>query len=441
MDDLTQMLEAEISAQASYFRSSRPSDPLLDILTAEDPLKHDLEEYSRELGPSEPEPEVYVDKRLYQGNVSWGINSDTSLGYALLPVTLSARGGRKNGGGGGDGGGGGETSYFPNSYVSGKGEYHGLTSDFNIELSFAGSGWTAEFEKMAISMAELYSYFIVGDEEDVQLEEVTGRGRNRTTTTLDIDDVHVTLTIDKIDGIGGTLGYAGPEYVRVVDGNYDTTIKGGLTLDSDDLATYDANLVDDVIFHEIGHILGFGTLFSYQDLVTGNEYTGQNANDAYQAAYEQATTPLLLEDQGGPGTAGGHWEETTGYMQGDEIMTGYINDQNWLSTVSIAAYEDLGYDTIWGDELLRTDYSVRFLEAISTDWHSGLTQYFTVFRALNSFQLPGPMLTFSLAFNIYIRIASESLTFITPIAVIHAQIVQIKPLNYFLFFQLLVEDL
>lgn len=375
------MLETNIfPALASHCRSPRSSVPLIDILKIKDPLKHELKESSRGLGALEPEPEVYVDKRLYQGNFSWGINSDNSLGYTLLPVTLSARGGNEKGRGGGDGGGGGETSYFPNSYFSGMGDYFGLTSDFNIQLNFAGSGWTAEFEQMAISMAELYSYFIVGDEEDVQLEQVVGRGKNRTTTILDIDDIYVTLTIDNIDGIGGTLGYAGPEYARVVDGNYDTIIKGGLTLDSDDLATIDPNLVDDIIFHEIGHILGFGTMFSYQDLVTGNEYTGLNAKEAYQAAYPEANTPLLLEDGGGSGTAGGHWEEDedTAALAGDEIMTGYINDQNWLSTISIAAYEDLGYDTIWGESLTTndpvstTDGRDRFLETISTNWQSRL---------------------------------------------------------------------
>lgn len=355
-------------ALVSYHRASRSSDLLIDILKSETPLKNGLEGSSRGLGASEPDLEIYVDKRLYQGNVSWGANSDTSLGFALLPVTLSARGGNKKGGGGADGGGGDDTSYSPDSYVSGLGFYNGFTSDFNIELNFAGSGWTAEFEQMAISMAELYSYFIVGDEKDAQLEQVTGRGRNRTTTILDIDDIYVTLTIDNIDGIGGTLGYAGPEYVRLVGNDYDTIIKGGLTLDSDDLGNIRADLIDDIIFHEIGHILGFGTLFSYQDLVTGNEYTGLNANDAYEGAYPERTSSLLLEDGGGSGTAGGHWEEDTAYMTGDEIMTGYINEQNWLSTVSIAAYEDLGYDTIWGKSL-NTDDSVRFLDNITTDWH------------------------------------------------------------------------
>lgn len=341
--------------------------------------KHLLDNYQSDPtgildGPeSEPELEVYVDRRLYHGKVSWNVTSDTNTDYVLLPVTLEARGGSSNGRGG-SGGGGGEPTYTPNPYISGNGNYSDLffISDFNIQLEFLGSGWTPELYGYAVSMAELYSYLITGDEANVTIEVASGRGKNRTTTTYDIDDIYVTLTIESIDGQGGTLGYAGPEYARVVNGNYDTIIKGGLTLDSDDLATINPDLIDDIIFHEIGHIIGFGTMFSYQDLVTGNEYTGLEANNAYEAAYG-TTTPLLLEDGGGPGTAGGHWEEDTGALEGNEIMTGYIDPQNWLSTVTIASYEDIGYETIWG-ETLTTDSSIEFLADITPYWGTALAQ-------------------------------------------------------------------
>lgn len=372
---LSAMLDLELlSKQNAYYSKSR----------------HYLDQYN--LGAaesfgnieSEPELEVYVDKRLYQGKVSWKIESDANIDYALLPVTLEARGGNKGGNGGGSGDGSGEEpAYSPANYVTGKGLYEFLefSSDFNIELEFVGSGWTEELYGYATSMAELYSYFITGDEANILLEETSGRGKNRTTTIYDIDDIYVALTIENIDGVGGTLGYAGPEYARYIDTDddgkpdtFDTVTKGGLTLDSEDLSTINPGLIDDIIFHEIGHIIGFGTMFSYQDLVTGNEFTGENANMAYQAAYATSAplAPLLLEDGGGNGTAGGHWEEQTGTLQGDEIMTGYINAQNWLSTVTIASYQDLGYETIWG-KTLTTEDPVRFLEDVTPNWGEFLT--------------------------------------------------------------------
>ena len=358
-----------IAEQNSYHRKSKhflvESRHFLDDYQFDPPNKN--------LDSPEPELEVYVDKRLYQGKVSWSVNSDGNIDYVLLPVTLEARGGNKNGGGGG--GGGGDTSYFPDPYTTGQGNYSYLnfTSNFNIQLEFAGSGWTPDLYHSATSIAELFSYIIIGDETDAVIQESSGRGKNRTTNTYEIDDIHVTLTIDNIDGVGGTLGFAGPEYARVVDNNYDTILKGGLTLDSEDLASRDLSSIERIIFHEIAHIHGFGTMFSYKDLVTGNEYnTDTAAYAAYKAAYPNTTTPLLLEDGGGPGTAGGHWEETTGQIPANEIMTGYLNDGlNFLSITTVAAFQELGYETIL-DGLLEQYPSGIFLGDVTANWGEAL---------------------------------------------------------------------
>ena len=42
----------------------------------------------------------------------------------------------------------------------------------------------------------------------------------------------------------------------------------------------------------------------------------------------------------GSGTAGSHWDEET---YDNELMTGYINDANYMSTMSGASFADLGY--------------------------------------------------------------------------------------------------
>lgn len=41
----------------------------------------------------------------------------------------------------------------------------------------------------------------------------------------------------------------------------------------------------------------------------------------------------------------------------NELMTGYINGANYLSTMSIAALEDMGYDTVLDNPYSDTDLS------------------------------------------------------------------------------------
>ena len=48
-----------------------------------------------------------------------------------------------------------------------------------------------------------------------------------------------------------------------------------------------------------------------------------------------------MEQDGGSGTAGSHWDEET---FGNELMTGYINDgPNYFTAMSAASFKDLGY--------------------------------------------------------------------------------------------------
>ena len=54
---------------------------------------------------------------------------------------------------------------------------------------------------------------------------------------------------------------------------------------------------------------------------------------------------VAVEQDGGAGTRDSHWDDQT---FGNEIMTGYINiNDNYMSDMTIASLEDLGYDTIY----------------------------------------------------------------------------------------------
>jgi hypothetical protein len=164
------------------------------------------------------------------------------------------------------------------------------------------------------------------------------------------DDLMIILIIAPIDGPGGILASAGPCLVRTVDGVASGLPPLGVVImDSDDLLPKigDQELTH-IISHEIGHVLGFGTLWNFggRSLLAGGgtgdpRFTGQNAVQAFQAIGGTGTVPV--ENTGGSGTRDSHWRQA---VFGTERMTGFsagLNVFQPLSRVSIASLLDLGY--------------------------------------------------------------------------------------------------
>lgn len=108
------------------------------------------------------------------------------------------------------------------------------------------------------------------------------------------------------------------------------------------------------ITHEIGHVLGFGTLWGAEgnrSLIIGQggdtnkscrtnpQFVGSNAIREWHSLGGSGNVPL--ENGGGYGTCDGHWRES---IFGIELMTGYLSiGSNPLSRLTIAAMQDLGY--------------------------------------------------------------------------------------------------
>jgi hypothetical protein len=114
-----------------------------------------------------------------------------------------------------------------------------------------------------------------------------------------------------------------------------------MQFDVADASSYQASgLFDDIVLHEMIHTIGFGTIWDYLGLTSGGSFIGARAAAAY-GGY----VPLELD--GGPGTAYAHWDEGSalGYS---ELMTGYIEGDNYLSYTTIASLGDLGYSTVSG---------------------------------------------------------------------------------------------
>lgn len=166
-----------------------------------------------------------------------------------------------------------------------------------------------------------------------------------------IDDLLILVRVDSIDGTDGVLAEAGPCFIRSPTPPKNVVI-GALTADSADIENQrQAGNLQELLVHEIAHVLGFGTLWSSDirdlDLVAGADtetpyYTGRQAREAFVEVGGDTFDgqPVPVEDQGDVGTALSHWREDA--FQ-NELMTGFIQitGDNPLSIVSVEAMGDL----------------------------------------------------------------------------------------------------
>lgn len=205
-------------------------------------------------------------------------------------------------------------------------------SDFSIQLRFLG-GLTATQRAVFEVAAARWSEIIIGDLPNAVVNGET------------IDDVLIEARGLSLDGPNGLLGRAGPTRLR---SGSRLPITGVMEFDIGDLARLEAEggLLD-VIIHEMGHVLGIGTIWQIQNLLVGAgsanpTYVGQNGMREFSALIgAQGMTPVPLENTGGQGTRDGHWRET---VFGNELMTGFLNlGPNPLSRLTVGSLEDLGY--------------------------------------------------------------------------------------------------
>lgn len=164
-----------------------------------------------------------------------------------------------------------------------------------------------------------------------------------------VDDIVIEVVIAPIDGPGNILGQAGPRYVRTDDF---LSLSGVMYFDVADMDFLDElDLFEEVIVHEMGHVLGVGTLWNVsqygfpRDLREGPDtnpyFNGHMANVHWNA--EGGTGELPIENMGGPGTRLSHWRES---VLDNELMTGYLNlGENPLSRITAGSLRDLGYGT------------------------------------------------------------------------------------------------
>jgi hypothetical protein len=148
-----------------------------------------------------------------------------------------------------------------------------------------------------------------------------------------------------IDGVGGILGQSGPDRFR--SGSL-LPYHGVMEFDSADMASMESSgLLYSVVLHEMGHILGIGTLWTDFGLLSGAGtsnpiFTGANATAQYNQIYGTTARGVPVEAGGGSGTADSHWRET---VFTNELMTGWAGPGSNLplSRVTVGSLADLGY--------------------------------------------------------------------------------------------------
>ncbi|MBM7069891.1 leishmanolysin-related zinc metalloendopeptidase [Actibacterium sp. 188UL27-1] len=161
-----------------------------------------------------------------------------------------------------------------------------------------------------------------------------------------LDGILIEASIVPIDGATGVLGQAGPTILR--PGGV-LPAQGVMQFDVADVERLEqTGSFEDVVLHEMAHVLGFGTLWQRQGLVnnsgTNNPiFVGDAARQEYAALSQSSRSGgVPVANTGGAGTREGHWREL---VFGDELLTGFISgSERPISRMSVAAFADMGYD-------------------------------------------------------------------------------------------------
>jgi len=233
------------------------------------------------------------------------------------------------------------------------------TAGFDIGLRFVTMPTVSQLNTFA-QAATRWETIITGDLPTQALNVSAGSCNSPDAIADSVDDVLIVVRLEVIDGPGAVLGSAGPCFARTAT-NGGLTVLGTMRFDTADLANLEnAGSFANVILHEMGHVLGIGTLWNSKSLLqnassTSNKqdtfFSGANAVTAFNAVGGNTYTggqKVPVENcvtgvptSCGSGTINSHWREA---VLRTELMTGYLNSgDNPLSVLTIASLKDIGY--------------------------------------------------------------------------------------------------
>jgi hypothetical protein len=223
---------------------------------------------------------------------------------------------------------------------------------YAITLCFSSS-MTPTQRAVFESAAARWQGLVTDDLPDAAVSQPPGFC-NATTPGLElaVDDLVIFAAVQPIDGVGHVLGSAGPCWLR------DTgllPIVGTMRFDAADVAALESSgRLEKVIVHEMGHVLGIGTLWGSLGLLQSPTPAGGPSLDtwfsgagglagfdAIGGATYTGGQKVPVENTFTSGARNTHWREA---VLANELMTGTLNaGTNPLSVLSVRSLADLGY--------------------------------------------------------------------------------------------------
>jgi hypothetical protein len=230
-------------------------------------------------------------------------------------------------------------------------------SEFVLELRYLGTPPTTQIQAAFETAATIVRGTITGPLTNVTLPADFKNVSECDASLTGFDDVPRTvisgvvvyISIVPIDGIGGTLGSAGPCIVRAASQRYLPAL-GVMRLDAADVNNLAAGgYLTTVILHELLHVLGFGTIWIDNALLSGEgtadaRFLGVGARAACADLHGGGTacaTTVPVHSTDGAGSRDTHWRES---VFSNEIMTPFLEQgPNPYSAMTIRSLGDLGY--------------------------------------------------------------------------------------------------
>lgn len=227
-----------------------------------------------------------------------------------------------------------------------------VKTEYHIQVRFFGPPMSGDQQALFTNAAARISAIVTGHLPDQPLNNMSLSDAcglpDLPTLNETVQDLVIYASVQNIDGTGKILAQSGPCVTRPSSSGGLTSV-GLMMFDAADLASMSQRgILQDVITHEMLHIVGIGTLWSDKQLVASQ---GTPSVAYYGVRGKQGCTDnggmtvcanaVPVENNGVPGTADAHWRETT---FGNELMTGYVNLNGMpLSAITVGSLADLGY--------------------------------------------------------------------------------------------------
>jgi hypothetical protein len=237
-----------------------------------------------------------------------------------------------------------------------------VASLFDIEVRFVGATPPTAQQQLAFNNAAArWEELVIGDLPDQLLNVNLPAGSCRSDDVVmiseSVDDLIILAEFKTIDGLGNIAGQASWCIVRSLGNGL--PLLGVMEFDVDDWGTFSAAEQEAVVLHEMGHVLGIGTLwdqFGFLQLPSdplfggtpGNDthFTGPKTITAFDAIGNKPYTggnKVPVENDNATylsGSLDAHWRES---VFDTELMTPELDGANPLSVVTVASLEDLGF--------------------------------------------------------------------------------------------------